>query len=222
MATRLYESGSQEDKKPAGGPSTVVTGTVSNNCDLIRHGKVLVRIPSLDDEVWARLSAPGGGSGAGILYVPRKGDEVLIAMSQDNPEDAFVLGGLWNTQDSPPVDSPVEAPTKRVIQTGLKAGVGHKVEFDDVKQSITIVTTTKQKVTIDPTTIELANTAGTLKITLDNKSQTITIQGVNVEIEAKASLSLKGAKVDVKSTVGPLSIGSATDCSIKGTFVRLN
>jgi uncharacterized protein involved in type VI secretion and phage assembly len=222
VAIRLYESGTEDEKKPAAGASTVVTGKVDNNCDLIKQGKVLVRIPSLDAEVWARLSALGGGSGAGFLYVPRKGDEVLVAMSQDNPEDAFILGGLWNTQDSPPVDNPLEATTKRVIQTGVTSGVGHKVEFDDAKQSITIVSTTKQKVTIDPTTIELANTAGTLKITLDNSSQTITIKGINIELEATAGVTIKGAKVDIKSTLGPLSINSATDCSVKGTFVRIN
>ncbi len=64
-----------------------------------------------------------------------------------------------------------------MIKTGLKGGVGHEVEFDDVKQSITIESTTKQQVTIDPTKIELTNTAGTLSITLDNKTQTVTDQG---------------------------------------------
>jgi hypothetical protein len=32
-------------------------------------------------------------------------------------------------------------------QNGLKAGIGHEVEFDDgVNQSVTILTTTKQKI----------------------------------------------------------------------------
>ena len=222
MASELYESGAQEPQRPAGGASTIVTGTVSNNLDVVKEGKVLVRIPSIDAEVWARLSAPGAGSDAGFLYVPRTDDEVLVAIAHDNPEEAFVLGGLWNTQDGPPVDSGADAITKRVIKTGLEGGVGHEVEFDDAEQSITITTSTEQKVTIDPTTIELANSAGTLKITLDNSSQTITIKGVNIELEATATLSLKGGKVDLKSSVGPLAISSSTDCSVKGTFVRIN
>jgi uncharacterized protein involved in type VI secretion and phage assembly len=219
MAFRLYESGSgNEPKKAAEKGTSVVTGTVVNNCDLIGQGKVLVRVPSLDVEVWARLSTIGGGSGAGFLYVPRIKDEVVIAMSQNDPDDAFVLGGLWSTADGPPVDTPLEAPTKRVIKTGLKAGIGHAVEFDDLKQSITILSTTKQQVTIDPLKIELTNTAGTLVITMDNKTQTITIKGVNVTLEAAAKLELKGRVVSLTSS-GPLDIsGTPTTVSGKPTL----
>lgn len=219
MALKLYESGSgTEPNKGAEGASSIVTGTVVNNCDLIRQGKVLVRVPSLDVEVWARLSTIGGGAGAGFLYVPRIDDEVLIALSQGDPDDAFVLGGLWSTSDGPPVDTPLEAPVKRVIKTGLKAGIGHAVEFDDLKQSITILSTTKQQVTIDPLKIELTNTAGTLVITMDNKTQTITIKGVNVTLEAAAKLELKGRVVTLTSS-GPLNIsGKPTAISGKPTL----
>jgi uncharacterized protein involved in type VI secretion and phage assembly len=223
MAIRLYESGTDsEPKKAAAGASSVVTGTVINNCDLIRQGKVLVRVPSLSVEVWARLSTIGGGSGAGFLYVPRIDDEVLIAMNQADPDDAFVLGGLWSTSDAPPVSTPVEAPVKRVIKTGVKAGVGHSVEFDDLKQSITIVSTTKQQVTIDPKKIELTNTAGTLVITMDNASQTITIKGVNITLEAAAKLDLKGRVVNLTSDPGPLKISGSSLTSISGTPIKLN
>jgi uncharacterized protein involved in type VI secretion and phage assembly len=223
MAIRLYESGTDsEPKKAAAGASSVVTGTVINNCDLIRQGKVLVRVPSLSVEVWARLSTIGGGSGAGFLYVPRIDDEVLIAMNQADPDDAFVLGGLWSTSDAPPVSTPVEAPVKRVIKTGMKAGVGHSVEFDDLKQSITIVSTTKQQVTIDPKKIELTNTAGTLVITMDNASQTITIKGVNITLEAAAKLELKGRVVNLTSDPGPLKISGSSLTAISGTPVKLN
>jgi uncharacterized protein involved in type VI secretion and phage assembly len=220
VAIKLFDSSDREQKKPTG--TTIQTGTVINNCDLIAQGKVLVRIPALDQEVWARLSAPGGGSGAGFLYVPRADDEVLVAMVHENPENSFILGGLWGTQDSPPVSTP-EATTKRVLKTGLTSGVGHEVEFDDAQQSISIISTTKQKIVIDPQSIELTNTAGTLKITLDNKSQTITIKGVNVTVEADATLTLKGRKVELKSEPGPLDISSSTVCSISGTTaVKIN
>jgi uncharacterized protein involved in type VI secretion and phage assembly len=228
MSIRLFESETQDDQggsSSAGGggaASSIVTGTVVSNFDSLNEGKVLVRIPSIDAEVWARLCAPGAGSGAGLFYVPRSDDEVLVAITQGNPEDAFVLGGLWNSSDGPPVDSGAEAVYKRVLETGVEKGTGHRVEFDDVEQSITIVTPTKQKVTIDTTTIELANSAGNLKVTLDNTSQTVTIKGINVEIEATASLKLKGGQVSLESSVGECAVKSATECSVKGTLVRIN
>jgi uncharacterized protein involved in type VI secretion and phage assembly len=224
MPFKLYESGTGDDsqKKETAGASTVVTGTVINNCDLIHQGKVLVRIPSLDLEVWARLSTIGGGSDAGILYVPRVDDEVLVACSQGDPDDAFVLGGLWGTTSGPPTTTPLETTSKRVIKTGLTKGVGHALEFDDIKQSITLLSTTKQQVTIDPLKIELTNTDGTLVITLDNTTHTITIKGVNVKLEAAAKLELKGGVVSITSGPGPLTISGKGMTSISGKPVKLN
>jgi uncharacterized protein involved in type VI secretion and phage assembly len=222
MPFKLFESDSRDENPTPAGASAITTGTVVENLDMVHEGKVLVRIPSIDAEVWARLCAPGAGSGAGLLYLPRTDDEVLVAISQDNPEDAFVLGGLWSVSDSPPVDSGAEALYKRVLMTGVEEGIGHRVEFDDLEQSITIVTPTKQKVTIDTTTIELSNTAGNLKVTLDNESQTVTVKGIQVEIEATAGLTLKGGQVTIESTLGEASISSATECSISGTLVRIN
>ena len=214
MPFRLYDSGEGERKQtPAA--SSVVTGTVSNNCDLVLQGKVLVRIPAVDDEVWARLSATGGGAGTGIFWVPKKGDDVLVALNQNDYTDAFILGGLWSTHDGPPVDTAKDAPTKRVIKTGQTKTDGHQIELDDALQSINIVSTTKQKITIEPGKIEVSNSAGTLKITLDNEAQTITVQGVNVEIKGTKSLSLSAPQVDMTSS-GPIKVSSKTICTVEG------
>lgn len=215
MAITLYESG---EKKKSGRPETsVVTGKVVNNCDLIAQGKVLVRIPSLDQEVWARLSSIGAGSGAGVFYVPRADDEVLVALSDNDPVDAYIIGGLWSTKDGPPVSNPLETTTKRVIKTGIAGGVGHEVEFDDGPgQSIVISTSTKQKITIDPFKIELSNLAGSVKITLDNKAQSISIQALNsIELTA-ASIKLNGVSIDVGDIV------KTAKTTIKGKQVLIN
>jgi hypothetical protein len=218
MPITLFETGTKDEKKSQKAGSSITTGTVVNNCDLIHQGKVLVRIPSLDQEVWARLSSPGAGSGAGMFYVPRPDDEVLVALNDNDPADAFVLGGLWNTQDSPPVSNPLEATTKRVIKTGLVAGIGHEVEFDDGPgQSISITTTTKQKIIIDPFKIELTNMAGTLKITLDNKKQSISITAaLDIELTALKSIKLSAASIEIGDLLKTALV------VIQGKQVRIN
>lgn len=218
MAISLFDSDDKERKtqKPISG---VYNGTVTDDCDLIMQGKVLVRIPSLDQEVWARISSPGAGNGAGFFYQPRPNDEVLIALNNNEPADAFIVGGLWGTLDSPPVSDPVQSKTKRVLRTGLVAGIGHEVEFDDgPDQSIKITTTTKQKIVIDPFKIELSNTAGTLTITLDNKQQKITIDGPQIEI---GSMKTAMIKLNAKS----ISIGDMTSTvttTVQGGMVLIN
>ena len=52
--------------------------------DLVQ-GKVLVRLPSLNQEVWARLTAPGAGRGTGLFHAPNANDEVLVALIHADP-----------------------------------------------------------------------------------------------------------------------------------------
>jgi len=212
----LYDSSADAGKKEQDAGTSVVTGTVINNCDLNGHGKLLVRIPSMDTEVWCSMTAPGGGPNAGIQFLHRVDDNVLVALNKNDLADAYILGGLWSTADRPPVSTP-DAVTKRVIKTGLtKGGPAHEIEMDDALQSISIVSTTKQKITIDPTKIELTNTAGTLTISLDNESQTITIRGVNVKISGVASVAIDAPKVDI-SAKGSISVATKGVCTIQGT-----
>jgi uncharacterized protein involved in type VI secretion and phage assembly len=221
MAFKIFESGGTEPESASGGGSAIATGIVVNNIDLLAAGKVLVSLPAIDEEVWARLVAPGAGAGAGLFYVPRVDDEVLVAMVEGSPDDAFVLGGLWSVHDKPPVTNPLLAPGKRVLRTGLTSTDGHEVEFDDDEKSITITTTTEQKIAIEPEKIEISTTGGALKVTLDNASQTVTVSGVNVEIEAQAELKLKGTRVSIEASA-QLSASAQADCSINGLPVRIN
>jgi uncharacterized protein involved in type VI secretion and phage assembly len=199
----------------------IAPGIVTNNLDLVAEGRVQVRIPSIPAmEPWARLPALGGGSGRGFLWIPQVNDEVLVAFAQNEPNAAYVLGGLWSTSDRPPLTVPTDFLIKRVIKTGVAGGLGHEVEFDDLLQSITITSSTKQKITIDPLQIKLENTAGTLSIAMDNASQTVTIQSA-LKIALKATqISLEGAQVEIKGAV--VSIQSSGPCNVQGLPIKLN
>jgi uncharacterized protein involved in type VI secretion and phage assembly len=220
MPYTLYETSPKKDEKKSERlESSILEGTVVNNCDPAKQGKVLVRIPSLGQEVWARLTGAGGGDGAGFFYTPNPDTEVLVGFSGNNVASAFILNGLWNTQDSPPIDVGLtDVPTKRVIKTGLKAGIGHKIEFDDGKeQSITILTSTKQKIVLDMQKIEISTTGGTVKVTLDLKTQTLSIDAPQIKVGGDKTLSLT---LSAKS----IQIGSATTISttVQGKSVFIN
>lgn len=199
----------------------IAPAIVTDNLDLLGLGRVQVHVPLLPSfDPWCRIAAIGAGSGRGFVWVPQIGDEVLVAFGQHDQRDAFILGGLWGTLDRPPLRPPPDFLVKRVIKTGMKGGVGHEVEFDDALQSVKITTSTKQKITIDPTTIELKNTAGTLAIKMDNQSQTISISAA-VKIELKATqISIQGTKIELKGTT--VDIKASGPCTIKGLAVKIN
>jgi uncharacterized protein involved in type VI secretion and phage assembly len=199
----------------------VAAGVVKNNVDLILEGRVQVRIPTRPSyHPWARIAAQGGSSGRGFMWIPNVGDEVLVAFSEDDLSNAYILGGLWSTMNRPPASNPLDFLSKKVIQTGATSVLGHKIEFDDAKQSITIRTSTDQSITIDPFTISLSNVAGTVSIVLDNKKQAITITAAkSIDLNAGQSISLTASSVSVKSAKVDID-GVATN--IKGAPIKLN
>ena len=195
----------------------VAAGTVTNGIDGIGEGRVQVKIPSRPSfEPWARLSVLGGAASRGFMWIPQEGDEVLVAFTENDVTSAYVLGGLWSTLKRPPGI----LPSKKVIKTGLEKGFGHEIEFDDLAQSITITTSTHQRIKLDVNTIELSNFAGTLSISLNNESQTITLTAAS-KIEMKSE-AIEMTAVDVSINAGRFNLASAGACTIAGLPIKLN
>ena len=222
MAETDFESmvaGIDSNVEPGG--FAIAAGVVVNNLDLIGEGRVQVRVPSMPGfSVWARLTAIGGASSRGFLWVPSRDDEVLVAFAKNDERDAYVLGGLWSTVNRPPVPTGVQAIVKRTLKTGQSSSLGHEIELDDALQSITITSSTQQKVTIDPLKIELTNGAGTLTVKLDNASQSISIQAA-AKLELKApQISIEGLQVELKGTT--ISVQAAGPCNVTGLPIKLN
>ena len=98
--------------------------------------------------------------------------------------------------------------------TGLGLGFGHQIEFDDFSQSITITSSTKDKIVIGPLIIEISTYLGP-KITLSNVPPTISIEGAgSIELKAGGKISLEaGGVIDIKA--GGI-------CSLTGSVVKIN
>lgn len=199
----------------------IAPGIVKNNLDFLTLGRVQVGIPSRPEfEPWARLCAVGASGSRGFLWVPQINDEVLVAFAENDLGSAFILGGLWSMMNLPPVSVPTDVLIKKVLKTGVTEALGHEIEFDDALQSIAIKTSTNQKITLDPKTIELTNLAGTVTITLDNIAQAVKITAVNkIELQA-LQIELKGTKIDM--TAANVSINSTGPCTVSGIPIKLN
>ncbi|HKV35177.1 MAG TPA: phage baseplate assembly protein V [Pyrinomonadaceae bacterium] len=221
MPEGLVESVSSGEERATAG-FAIAPGVVRNNLDVLAEGRVQVEIPSLPSyEVWARVSSVGAGSSRGFCWIPQIDDEVLVAFNQNDERDAYILGGLWNTRDRPPMTIPTDFLIKRVIKTGIAGGLGHEIEFDDALQSIKITSSTQQKITIDPLKIEMTNLAGTVTVTLDNTQQAITLQAVaSIELKA-AQIKLQAVNIDIEGTAAT-NIKSTGICNINGSLVKIN
>jgi len=219
-----WVTGTHGDEKGSG--FSIAPGVVKDNLNVLSEGRVQVHIPVLPDfDPWARVAAIGGGSDRGFLWIPEIDDEVLVAFSKNDDRDAYVIGGLWSTVNRPPVTSPTDFITKRVIKTGKKdSPLAHKIEIDDALQSVTITTSTEQEITLDKDKIAISTSQGLLTITLDITSAAIQIESTTGDIKLSAPLgtiTLEGMSVSIQSDVST-EVKSDGEVSVEGTIVKIN
>ncbi len=183
----------------------VLPGEVTDVSDPEGMGRILVRFHSLASEensYWARIATLYSGNDRGILFRPEVGDEVLCTFEHGDIQYPYVLGGLWNGQETPP-----NTHSQNNIKM-IKTRSGHKVTFDDTSMSekIEIESKSGHKVTFNDALlsekIEIKSKSGQ-KIVLDDSipgaekiqietspTGTVEINCLNANINAIAGLNI--------------------------------
>ena len=178
---------------------TLLIGKVTNNDDPDGLGRVRVKFPTLTEEhesQWARVVAMGAGPGRGFDCLPEIDDEVLVGFEHGDIHRPFILGGLWNGQDSPPVGVGDSVTNSKVRQRTIKTRTGHQLQFtEETKGSsqagITVKTAGGHKLTFNDMlkTIDI-ETSGGHKLTFSDPTATISLTSIaNVKVDAKGLIS---------------------------------
>jgi uncharacterized protein involved in type VI secretion and phage assembly len=185
----------------------VVSGIVTNINDPEKLGRVKLAFPWLDEtheSDWARVATPGAGKSRGFSVMPEIDDEVLVAFEHGDISRPYVIGGLWNSKDTPPVE---------VVQGGqvqvrtLQTRTGQRIAFDDTDGSGKIeIASNKHTITLDDGGIGnvVIESCGDLELKGPGGTFRMTRQGV--ELSANARLTLK----------------AGGDLTIQGALVKIN
>ena len=230
----------------------VVVGIVRDIKDPQNLGRVKVDFPwlseaadavsvSSDDDrahsYWARVATLMAGKGRGVYFVPEVGDEVLVAFEHGDLNRPYVLGVLWNADDTPPVA--MDAGGKNDVRA-IYSRSGHKIVLDDSddKPSIQIVDKTGNNSIV----IDSANNAmqikidgdlsievkGNISIKTDGKFETSAKQAISTKTDADLKLEAAGgakmeasSNVEIKGSAG-LKLESTGQTEVKGTTVSVN
>jgi uncharacterized protein involved in type VI secretion and phage assembly len=113
---------------------TLLIGKVTNNDDPDGLGRVRVQFPTLTEDhesQWARVVAIGAGSGRGFDCLPEIDDEVLVGFEHGDIHRPFIIGGLWNGKDKPPVGVGDSVANSKVRQRTIKTRTGHQMQFTE-------------------------------------------------------------------------------------------
>jgi len=183
-----------------------VIGTVVNNQDPDKLGRVKVQIPALggDDETWwAPVAALGAGKDRGWFFLPEVKDEVLIMFAHGDISRPVVLGALWNGQDAPPDTNDGSNERKTIVSRA-----GSKIILDDDQDTITLEDGDGNgKIVIAADKITIESSSGDVCLQAPAGEMTV------VANELKAEGSMNG---HIESMSGGLNIGGDAAITIKG------
>jgi phage protein D len=177
--------------------SCVVVGKVTQNDDPEGMGRVRVTYPELggDNEGWwARIASPSAGKDRGLLMMPVVGEEVLISFEHGDVRAPYVLGSLWNGEDTP--GDLVQKDGSFVLQSDKKVTVA-------AKDAIAISGDSEL-------TIEAERDVG-----IESKRAAVTVKGAtSVTVEGRQSVTIKVGSASI-------SLNAAGVVQISGSQVML-
>jgi uncharacterized protein involved in type VI secretion and phage assembly len=179
----------------------VAPARVTDNADPQGLCRVKVAFPWHEDPGaghWARLVTPMAGKDRGVVAIPEVGDEVLVAFERDDLRFPYVLGGLWNSKDTPPAVNRDGRNDRRIF----KSRAGHSLTFDDgADGAVALMLHDGKKIVFDDDGIRVEDGKGN-RIVIATDSGAITI-------EATGHLTIKAASVAVQvATELEISAGS--------------
>lgn len=199
----------------------IVPAIVTNNQDSEGLGRVKVRYPWLsenNESDWAKVMTFMAGGSRGGYFLPEVGDEVLVAFEQGDINYPYVIGAVWNMQDSPPETNSDGNNNIRKITSRS----GHEILFNDDAQGqsekIEILTNAGHRVALDDSTgqekIEIIDKSGNNTIVIDSVQNSISI-------ESAAALNIKSPTISIEADAS-LEIKSNGNLTLQGTLVRIN
>jgi uncharacterized protein involved in type VI secretion and phage assembly len=152
-----------------------------------------------------------------MVWLPEVGDEVLVGFEHGDTKVPYVIGGLYNGQDTPPLaDQIVDSTSGQVKLRALVSRTNHRLVLTDDDSTSNVLLTTGDdnlKITMDTTqTMITIDSSGQITI---SGSQGVTIKSdSDITLQAGGSLSLSGSQ--------GVSIDGGPQVGVTGGIIKLN
>jgi type VI secretion system secreted protein VgrG len=203
---------------------------VIDNADPDGTGRVKVQFKwqcqSNDVTEWLRVMTPDAGSSGqvsknrGFVFIPEKGDQVVVAFEEGNIARPFVMGSVFHGKNS-------SGGSASNNSKSLTSKSGHTISLDDGGGILVKDKTGLNHVFIDGNNAITATAdnnvklqTGNVMIIMDKEKDQIIIQAKNIEIRAAEDFKLTGDGAPSKNGSmefeTKLSISSKNEMSISG------
>ena len=205
--------------------------------------RIQVELPWLDGKnklLWARLATMYATNGMSTFFLPETGDEVLVGFMNQDPTHPVILGSLYGVKHKPPFEFEAKNNTKAIVtreKLRIEFDEEKKVitvatpgkntlEISDDGKHIKLTDQHKNEIIMDNGGITLSSSKD---IKLKAKGSITMDATSKISETAKADISLNGMNVKVQAKVGATVKGNATaelsasgQTVVKGAIVRIN
>src|ERR1700730_14602911 len=231
----LASLGASNGHPSAGGApiNGVVIAQVTDNSDPNNQARVKLKFPWLDDNYesdWARITQLGAGPNKGSASSDGKEDEVLVAFEFGDIRRPYVVGSLYNGQDTPNLGSGL-FDNGKVKRRGFISRLGHQLIFfdDDDKKGIAFISSDGNlKISLNETNSEIhISSQGKVHVecqqdmTLETQGN-LKLSGQGVSVEAQNSLDLKGGAGATLDGGPQLEVKASGQLKVSGAMVDVN
>jgi Type VI secretion system/phage-baseplate injector OB domain len=179
----------------------LVIGTVVNNIDPKNMGQVQVMFPWLNPSyisAWCRVMQIGASKlGAGFLWVPEIGDEVLIGFDRGFIDKPYVIGNLYNG-----INLPIPPPSVEGVVANRRIGSrgGHIIQFDDGPSplGLTLAMGMGAMAPVESATQSIKMDGEQMQITINSLTGQVQITGtVGVTIKSEAQIAIAAPTISI-------------------------
>lgn len=211
--------------------------------DPLNAYRIQVELPWLDGKsklLWARLATMYATGGMSTFFLPESGDEVLVGFMNQDPTHPVVLGSLYGAKHKPPFEYEAKNNMKAIVtreKLRIEFDEEKKVitvstpgkntlEISDDGKHIRLTDQHKNEIKMDSGGITLSSAKD---IKLKAKGGITMEATTKISGTAKSDISLDGMNVKVQAKVGATVKGNATaelsasgQTVVKGAIVRIN
>ena len=183
----------------------IVTGPVGEEIHVDNYGRIKVqfywdRLGTMDDQssAWVRVASPWAGSGHGMLFLPRVGDEVLVGFVGGNPDQPVITGSFYNAENPVPYALPGNKTISSIKTQSSKGGGGNnEIRFQDLKGAEQLIISATKDLGVsaahDLTVSAANNLAASITKDLQITAQTLNLtasQGIGIGVPNDPALAL--------------------------------
>jgi uncharacterized protein involved in type VI secretion and phage assembly len=166
---------------------------------------------SMPAGVLARLANFYASGGAGALFMPEVGDEVVLGFVNEDPRYPVVLGSMYSSPAHQP-SSMLQGGDANYFK-GITSKNGITIRFDDNKKELLLQTPGNNSLTISDDSRQIA-----IK---DQNGNSITLSAEGITISSVSDINMKAAgKISFTGDTGIKMVTSGGDVAVSGVNIK--